>query len=826
MEKATCKRACKTEEIKVCKCAAVKDVLQSAKALQFSNAEGICFRLTFEGVNGWRLQTSKDGKFDHLGAAQALARFMNEEVKDCAQKITVNADKDTVTVTEKKGTSAVLSLGKDFSLKFCAANGKVISELTSVAYNEKGRLVMKGTLVEKEAIYGGGERLDVANKRGTAFDLYTCDGWNNSATTYVVLPVFLTTRGGGMYINRNESAWVDFGKEEADAWAYTLRYGDMDCYFYPTGSMADVLQGYTELTGHAYMPTPWMQGMHICRYGPDHWHFEGDRCTDKVEDYPDWEKLYVVADGKYIDIEQKNVGDALTAVVSGGESYVPYPAISDKAKAVVNRFFLFNEENGKYELQYVKNDAGKYFKRGPKNNPGGLSTKTIMTNFINEDMKPEAASMEGRGWAGCFRDSDESRANKEDLKKGCAWLHAHGMKAMVYIRVGGVDSQDIGFKDEYKVHADVEITNEDGTVTVNENTTAIPWILGTGDNPDVGRRSGVMRTGDYLDITSDEACEWYFDKIWGEMIDIGIDGVKIDFCECMPDGDRQIGSTKTHYKWKNPDRIVAGTEHHAYAPYFISKFYKKMVELKAAKGLKDGFMVFTRGGGIGSQRNPYMWSGDQARDYAKLDDQLLATVNSGLSGLPYMSFDMAGYAYCGNNYFTIGLENESAIFARATEFTAFLTQMQTHGDVRHAYEMTEDVKQIYRNFTRLHTELIPYMQKYSKIACDTGMPPVRHLILQYMDDVNVQDLIDEFMLGEGLLVAPILTKDTFEREVYLPAGSWTDLLTGEVIEGGKTVVAKANLGQIPVYLNNDSKDVAELLPIFEGQNWNQIKNYK
>ena len=52
------------------------------------------------------------------------------------------------------------------------------------------------------------------------------------------------------------------------------------------------------------------------------------------------------------------------------------------------------------------------------------------------------------------------------------------------------------------------------------------------------------------------------------------------------------------------------------------------------------------------------------------------------------------------------------------------------------------------------------------------------------------------------------------------------MLTGEVIEGGKTVKAKANLGQIPVYLNNDSADVDELLPIFEGRNWSVIKNFR
>ena len=221
-----------------------------------------------------------------------------------------------------------------------------------------------------------------------------------------------------------------------------------------------------------------------------------------------------------------------------------------------------------------------------------------------------------------------------------------------------------------------------------------------------------------------------------------------------------------------------------------------------------------------------MWSGDQARQFEKLDDQLLAVVNSGLSGVPFMSFDMAGYAYTKEDYFTVGKEKESEIFARSVAFTAFLTQMQTHGDVRHAYEMTEQVQQIYRNFTRLHGELLPYVQRYSRIACETGMPPVRHLVLNYPDDASVYDLNDEFMLGEGLLVAPILTENTFARDVYLPAGDWIDLLTGARIAGGRTVRAAASLGQIPVFLNLASRDAEELLCIFEGQSWRQIKNYR
>ena len=55
------KAPCKTD-IKVGRGAAVADVVASAKALIFKNATGISFRLTFEGIHGWRLQSSKNGK--------------------------------------------------------------------------------------------------------------------------------------------------------------------------------------------------------------------------------------------------------------------------------------------------------------------------------------------------------------------------------------------------------------------------------------------------------------------------------------------------------------------------------------------------------------------------------------------------------------------------------------------------------------------------------------------------------------------------------------------------------------------------------------------
>ena len=55
------------------------------------------------------------------------------------------------------------------------------------------------------------------------------------------------------------------------------------------------------------------------------------------------------------------------------------------------------------------------------------------------------------------------------------------------------------------------------------------------------------------------------------------------------------------------------------------------------------------------------------------------------------------------------------------------------------------------------------------------------------------------MFGDRYLVAPVLELHAAEREVYLPAGRWKDVNSGEILEGGKTVTVRTPIDQIPVY---------------------------
>ena len=251
---------------------------------------------------------------------------------------------------------------------------------------------------------------------------------------------------------------------------------------------------------------------------------------------------------------------------------------------------------------------------------------------------------------------------------------------------------------------------------------------------------------------------------------------------------------------------------------------------------RGGFMVLTRGGGIGSGRNPYMWAGDQMRSWDKLDDQVLAVLNSGISGIPFMSYDYGGYQYDGGVRMepagvlnpktgafdssktegnpgeetvyvrrgkALSAEEEERIFSRALAFTAFMPCMQSHGYVRNVYEFGEATRRGYAQVQQMRERLAPCFSELVKCAAKDGTPVVRPLVLDWQDDPNTYSIGDEFMLGDTLLVAPLLGPE-MTRKVYLPRGQWREVSSGTTFDVGPAglwVTGTDNGLLPPLYVN-------------------------
>ncbi|NOR73672.1 MAG: glycoside hydrolase, partial [Draconibacterium sp.] len=56
-------------------------------------------------------------------------------------------------------------------------------------------------------------------------------------------------------------------------------------------------------------------------------------------------------------------------------------------------------------------------------------------------------------------------------------------------------------------------------------------------------------------------------------------------------------------------------------------------------------------------------------------------------------------------------------------------------------------------------------------------------------------VVDQFMLGDKILVAPVLEKDARSRKVMLPKGKW-ETPSGKVHKGGKTIEFEVALDEL------------------------------
>lgn len=118
-----------------------------------------------------------------------------------------------------------------------------------------------------------------------------------------------------------------------------------------------------------------------------------------------------------------------------------------------------------------------------------------------------------------------------------------------------------------------------------------------------------------------------------------------------------------------------------------------------------------------------------------------------------------------------------------------------------------------RKFFKLRMQLIPYLYSAFVKYQETGLPPVRAVVMDYPMDINVRTLDDEYMFGESMLVCPLTLEDGTSRKVYLPGGIWHNFFTGEVLKGNRTLTIEAAYDEIPVFVKDNS-----LIPLAEPVN--------
>jgi alpha-glucosidase (family GH31 glycosyl hydrolase) len=184
---------------------------------------------------------------------------------------------------------------------------------------------------------------------------------------------------------------------------------------------------------------------------------------------------------------------------------------------------------------------------------------------------------------------------------------------------------------------------------------------------------------------------------------------------------------------------------------------------------------------------------------------MFAGLSAAASGVVYWGWDLAGFS---------GDVPSAELYLRSAAAAAFVPIMQYHSEFNHHRTPSRDrtpwniaertgddrVLPVFRAFTELRERLVPYLAAETRRALAAREPLMRPLFFDQPGDEQVWRHPLQWMLGDSLLVAPVVEEGAAAVRAYLPPGDWIDAFTGEAVTGGSVVERPTPIDEVPVWV--------------------------
>lgn len=281
-----------------------------------------------------------------------------------------------------------------------------------------------------------------------------------------------------------------------------------------------------------------------------------------------------------------------------------------------------------------------------------------------------------------------------------------------------------------------------------------------------------------FDFTNPECVAWYKNKLKGLMRQ-GVDFFKTDFGERIP-------TDVVYFDGSDPQRM-----HNYYTLVYNRVVFEAIQEERG----QDAACLFARSATVGGQQYPVHWGGDCDATYPSMAESLRGGLSLCMSGFGFWSHDIGGF------------EGTAApdVYMRWLAFGLLSSHSRLHGSssYRVPWLFGDQAVDVCRYFTRLKLRLMPYLYSIACECHETGVPVMRAMTLEFPGDLCAEDCDRQYMLGDGLLVAPVFRADG-TGEFYLPEGKWIHLLTGKEVCGGKWMHEKYDFFSLPLFARENA----------------------
>jgi alpha-D-xyloside xylohydrolase len=311
----------------------------------------------------------------------------------------------------------------------------------------------------------------------------------------------------------------------------------------------------------------------------------------------------------------------------------------------------------------------------------------------------------------------------------------------------------------------------------------------------------------FYDPFNPEAGAMFWNQIDSRLNRLGIDAWWLDATEPDMHSNLSIEERKNNM---SPTALGPGTKYfNAYSLQNSRSVYEGQRRSSPDKRV----FILTRSAYAGQQRyGAATWSGDIVSRWSDFQDQIATGINFSLSGIPYWTMDIGGFAVERKYENAKGetLNEWQELNTRWFQFGAFCPLFRSHGQYpyREIFNISEENSKTYESmvyYTKLRYRLLPYLYSLAGSTYWNDGTMMRGLVMDFNHDSRVHGIADQYMLGPSLLVNPVYTYKATSRNVYLPAGTgWYDFYTGEYFKGGQHMDVEAPLERIPLFVKAGS----------------------
>ncbi|HPF10635.1 MAG TPA: glycoside hydrolase family 31 protein [Flavobacteriaceae bacterium] len=294
----------------------------------------------------------------------------------------------------------------------------------------------------------------------------------------------------------------------------------------------------------------------------------------------------------------------------------------------------------------------------------------------------------------------------------------------------------------------------------------------------------------FPDFTNPKVRKWW-SGLYKELIeDIGIKGVWNDMNEpaVMEVPTKTFPLDVRHDYDGNP--CSHSKAHNIYGMQMAKATYKGLKQFVFPKRP----FVITRAAYSGTQRYTSSWTGDNVASWEHLWIANQQIQRMSISGMSFIGTDIGGFAE----------QPTGELFVRWIQLGIFHPFCRVHSSGDHGdqepWSFDENVTDIVRKFIELRYKLLPYLYTTFRQYVTDGTPMIQPLVLFDQQDSQTYYRTDEFLLGNHLLICPILEPNARGRRMYIPRGRWYNYWTHEVIEGGKEQWVDADIDSIPLFV--------------------------